>query len=255
MIDLPPVRTGHMCRIGITLGTLAKCTAALLLTMGSSAALAQDVRYSWFEVSFVAQDVDKDGSMTDAAIGQTVDFSTSDGSGIKFRGSVGTWNNLFAFVDFNSSDVDVDALVSNALGQFPAQDEFDFTAIRGGIGYKWSLNFKTDLFAAVSFDSTDLDFGSFAGEDFDADDKDLGATVGVRSMIGDKLELRAHARYSDVGDVDLTAFQNTGQFDDDTLFGVGFGYLLIRGLSITGDFETGEFSSWNIGFRLDLDED
>jgi hypothetical protein len=43
--------------------------------------------------------------------------------------------------------------------------------------------------------------------------------------------------------------------DADTLFGVGFGYELIRGLSITGDYESGEFSSWNIGFRLDLDEE
>ena len=25
--------------------------------------------------------------------------------------------------------------------------------------------------------------------------------------------------------------------------------------SITGDFEDGQFNSWNIGFRLDLDED
>ena len=56
-----------------------------------------------------------------------------------------------------------------------------------------------------------------------------------------------------VGDVDLNAM--AGVMDDDTLYGAGFGIEIIRGLSITGDFESGEFSSWNIGFRLDLDED
>ena len=232
------------------LNSSAKIIAVLLLIVASPATLAQDVRYSWFEISFVQQDIGKSGSFTDSLVGQTVDVSATDGNGTKFRGSVGTWHNLFAFVDFNSSDISVNALVSNAQGQFAAADEFDFTAIRGGVGLKWSLTPKTDVYGAVSYDSTDLDFGSFAGENFDTNDKDVGATIGIRSMFADKVELRANVRYSGVGDVDL----NTGVMDADTLFGVGFGYELIRGLSITGDYESGEFSSWNIGFRLDLDE-
>jgi len=228
----------------------ARIIAAVLFMAASSLTLAQDVRYSWFEVSFVEQDVDKNGSLFDSMLGQTVDISGSDGNGAKFRGSVGTWNNLFAYIDYSSSDIDVAALVSNAQGQFPADDEFDFTTVRGGIGYKWSWTPETDIYGALSYDSTDFDLGSFAGEDFDTDDQDVGVTVGIRSMIRDHIELRAHARYSGVGDVDL----NTGVFDSDTLFSVGFGYELIRGLSITGDYETGEFSNWNIGFRLDLDE-
>ena len=228
-----------------------KYLAALLLLACSSATLAQEVRYSWFDISYVQQDVGRSGSIADETIGQTVDIATTDGSGIKFRGSVGTWRNLFAFVDFNSSDISVDALVSNSQGQFPATDEFDFATIRGGVGVKWSLTAKTDVYGALSYDSTVLDFGSFAGEDFDASDKAMGATVGIRSMFSDKIELRANVRHSGAGDIDL----NTGEMDSDTLFGAGFGYELIRGLSITGDFESGEFSSWNIGFRLDLDED
>ena len=228
-----------------------RIVAVLLLLAASSPALAQNVRYSWFEFAYAGQDIDRSGSSTDILIGQTVDVSGSDGNGIRFRGSVGTWNNLFAFMDYRSSDIDVDALVSNAQGLFPAQDEFDFTAVRGGVGIKWSWTSDTDIYGALSYDSTDFDFGSFAGEDFDADDQDLGVTVGIRSIIRDKVELRAHARYSGVGDIDL----NTKRFDADTLFGIGFGYELIRGLSITGDFESGEFSNWNIGFRLDLDED
>lgn len=228
-----------------------KSIAVLLFVASSSAAMAQDVRYSWFEIAYAQQDVGRSGTTTDSILGQTVDVTAKDGNGIKFRGSLGTWHNLFAFVDYSSSDIKVDAAVTNSQGQFLATDEFDFTAVRGGVGLKWSLTPKTDIYGAVTYDSTDLDFGSFAGENFDVDNQDLGATVGVRSMYGEKFELRANARFSGVGDVDLT----TGVWEDDTLFGVGFGYELIRGLSITGDFESGEFSSWNIGFRLDLDED
>ena len=230
----------------------ARIIAALVLITASSPALAQDVRYSWFEMSFVGgQDIDRDGSFTDIVLGQTVDVSALDGDGIKFRGSVGTWKNLFAFMDYSSSDIDIAALVSNAQGQFPAEDEFDFTTVRAGFGIKWSLTHKTDIFGALSFDSTDFDFGSFAGENFDTDDQSMGFTLGIRSIFRDKIELRAHARQTGVGDVDLS----TATFDSDTLFGLGFGFELVRGLSITGDYESGEFSSWNIGFRLDLDED
>ena len=224
---------------------------ALLLPIIWSGAMAQDVRYSWFEISFVGQDVDKSGSQTDIGLGQTVDVSATDGNGIKFRGSLGTWKNLFAFMDYSSSDIDVSALVSNAQGQFPAEDEFDFTTVRGGVGLRWSLTPKTDIYGAVAYDSTDFDFGSFAGENFDTDFQDVGVTIGVRSMLSDEIELRAHARHTAVGDVDL----NTGAMESDTLYGVGFGFELVRGLSITGDYESGIFSNWNIGFRLDLDED
>jgi hypothetical protein len=233
------------------LNSFAKCIAALLFVASSSAAMAQDVRYSWFEIGFVQQDVGKDGSLTDILLGQTVDVSAGDGNGIKFRGSVGTWHNLFAFIDFNSSDINVNALVTNSQVSIATEDEFDFTAVSGGVGLKWSLTPKTDIYGAVSYDSLDFDFGSFAGENFDTGDKDVGARIGIRSIFRDKIELRASVRYSGVGNVDLS----TGVTDTDTLFGVGFGYELIRGLSISGDFESGEFSSWNIGFRLDLDED
>ena len=70
-------------------------------------------------------------------------------------------------------------------------------------------------------------------------------------MLNDELELRAYGRYTSVGDVDL----NTSIFDEDTLFGAGFGWQIVRGLSIVGDYEAGEFSNWSVGFRLDLDED
>jgi len=224
---------------------------ALLLLAGSSAALAQDVRWSWFEIAFIEQDIGQQGTITDFVLNQTVDVDASSGNGIKFKATIGTWHNLFGFIDFTSTDIDVDVVVTNAGGEFPASDEFDYTTYRSGIGVKWSMTHSTDIYGAVSYDSTDFDFGSFAGENFDSGETDIGAEVGVRSMLGDNLEIRLTGRYTNVGAVDLT----TGVLDSDTLFGVGFGYELVRGLSITGDYESGEFSSWNLGFRLDLSED
>jgi len=75
--------------------------------------------------------------------------------------------------------------------------------------------------------------------------------LGIRSLFGDQLELYARARYTNVGDVNLTE----KVFDSDVLVGVGLSYMLIRGLSVTVDYETGELESWSVGFRLDLDED
>lgn len=234
--------------------------AVLTLTTMSTVTLAQEeIRYSWFEISFVQQDVDRRGaqiSLADPLQPQLVEVGVSDGNGVKFRGSVGTWHNLYAFVDFASSDIDITAVVTNTItGAVSPEvmDEFDFTTIRGGVGLRIPLGFKTDIYAELSYDSLDLDFGSFAGEDFDTDAQDVGGALGIRRMFGNNLELRVHGRYSNVGDVSLN--DPAGTFDSDTLFGAGFGYTLVRGLSITGDYESGEFTSWNVGFRLDLDED
>ena len=227
--------------------------AVLLLgvTLIASAAHGQEVRYSWFDFGFMGKDVGRTATAFDPALNQTVDVTATDGTGIRFRGSVGTWRGFYAFFDFGTTDPEVIGAVINDQGEFPAEDKFDLTTIRGGVGYKYSLTFKTDLIAEITYDSVDYDFGSLAGEDFDLDEQDVGGLLGVRSMFNDELEIRAHARYTNVGDVDLT----NKAFDSDVLFGVGLGYTLIRGLSVTVDLETGEVDTWSIGFRLDLDED
>jgi hypothetical protein len=237
---------------------MTKVSHALALTMlvlvpisFSDVARAQDIRYSWLEIGVMGQDVDRTATAFDPIINQSVDISATDGNGFRFRGSVGTWYNFYAHFDFGTVDPTVMGVVTNDQGQFLAADEFDLTTIRGGLGYRYSLTYKTDITAEVSYDSVDYDFGSFAGEDFDLDEQDIGASLGIRSMFSDQLEIHAHARYTNVGDVNLT----DKVFESHVLFGVGLGYTLIRGLSVTIDYETGELESWSVGFRLDLDED
>jgi hypothetical protein len=225
---------------------------SILLSAGlSSPAMAQEVRYKWLDLSFMAQSSDLAGSALTPVPDQFVDINTSDGNGIRFRGSIGTWHNMYLFMDYGSADIDVSAFVVSPLvplGQ-TAVDEFDFTTIRGGIGLKYTIGNATDVYGEITYDSADFDFGSFALENFDTGDKDLGGALGIRRMMNDDIEVRAHARYTNVGDVDL----NTLYFDADVLYGVGFGWQVVRGFSIVGDYESGELSSWSIGFRLDLD--
>jgi len=229
----------------------------IVLSAGlSSPAVAQEVRYQWLDISFMAQDAEMTGSGALTPVpGQTVAVDSTDGNGIRFRGSVGTWHNIYLFMDFSSTDIDVVPTVTPP-GGVPVEgdpDEFDFTSIRGGLGVRFPIGWgpATDLYAEVTYDSADLDFGSFAGEDFDTSNKDVGGALGIRAMLNDNWELRAYGRYTSNGEVDL----NTGEFDTDTVFGVGFGWQIVRGFSIVGDYESGEFTNWSIGFRLDLDED
>jgi hypothetical protein len=241
------VRNNNMKRTR-TFGVVA--FSAVLLLVNASPTQAQEIRYSWLDMSYVAQDIDRAGVQLPIP-GQSVEIAGSDGSGVRFRGSMGAWKNLYFFVNYASTDISVDAVVTNDQGTFDASDEFDFTTIRGGVGYKYSIFQKTDIFAEVSYDSMDFDFGSFAGESFDADAQEIGGALGIRTMFGDHFELKVQGRYAKVGDIDLNALA----FDTDTLFSVGFAWELIRGFSIVGDFESGEFSNYALGFRLDLDED
>jgi len=228
----------------------AVALSALLLFFSAGPAAAQEVRYSWLDMSFMGQDFDRSGVQV-PVVGQSVEVAGSDGDGIRFRGSLGTWKNLYLFMNYASTDIDVDAIITNSQGVFETSDEFDFTTIRGGFGWKYSVFNKTDIFAEVSYDSIDFDFGSFAGENFDADAQDVGGALGFRTLFGDHFELKVQGRFTNVGDIEL----NTLEIDSDTLYSVGFAWELIRGFSIVGDFESGEFSSYALGFRLDLDED
>ena len=227
----------------------ATALLAVALTLGSNAE-AQEVRYSWMELSYKAQDFDRQGSQVPIP-DQTVDIDGSDGDGVRFRGSLGIWQNFYLLIDYASTDIDVAATVTNNQGVFTAEDSFDFAAIRGGLGYGFPITFSTHLFAEATYDSAALDFGSFAGEDFDTDLQDFGATLGIRTMLSDDFELRAWGRYTNHETVELDMLS----FDAGAVYGGGFGWQIVRGFSIVGEYESGQFTNWTFGFRMDLDED
>ena len=227
----------------------------LLVFAGLSGAVqAQEIRYSWLDMSYMSQDVGRSGTLpTPGVPDQVVDLDVSDGAGIRFRGSLAVWKNLYIMLDYGSTDIDLTGAVRNIVTgvEVPFADQFDYTAIRGGVGLKFPLGVKTDIYGELTYDSLDFDFGSFAGENFDMSRQEMGGAIGVRHLFGKRFMVEARGRYSGVGDGDLTS----GNFDNDTLFGAGFAWEFIRGLSLVGDYESGEFSAWSVGFRFDLDED
>jgi hypothetical protein len=216
-------------------------------------ASAQELRYSWLDLSFMAQDV---GGITGTQVtpveDQFVDVKALDGDGVRFRGSYALGERFYFFGDYGSTDIDVDAIVRNPqIDPTAAADEFDLTTIRGGFGYRWRVGFSTDITFEVAYDSVDYDFGSFAGESFDADSQDVGGAIGIRHMVSDNWEIRGNVRYANHAELDL----NTLEFDAGALYGVGFSWQIVRGLALVADYETGEVDSWSLGFRLDMDED
>jgi hypothetical protein len=223
-----------------------------LCLLAMSPAQGQEVRYSWLDISFMGQDVGRSGTQLSPIAGQFVEGNATDGDGVRFRGSVGTWNNFYAFVHYGSTDIDFSGTVFSPLVPegAPFSDEFDYTTIRGGLGLKWSVTYTTDLYAELTYDSLDMDFGSLVGESFDTDDQDVGGALGVRWLLHDDFLVEAYGRYSNHADVDLT----TLEFDTGSLIGIGLAWQVISGFSIIGDYESGDMSSWSIGFRLDLDE-
>lgn len=230
---------------------LYACVVLLSLGLAGTAS-AQEVRYSWLDLSFIGQDVGGlEGTQQTPIADQFVDVNAQDGNGVRFRGSFALGESFYFFGDYGSSDIDVDAVVTNNQGVFPASDEFDLTTIRGGFGYHYGIGFSTDIYAEISYDSVNYDFGSFAGESFDTEAKDAGATLGIRHMLNDNWEVRASGRYSNHAEVDL----NTLEFDSGAFFGVGINWEIVRGFALIADYETGDVDSWAIGFRIDMDED
>ena len=226
----------------------------ILLALGlAGPASAQELRYSWLDLSFMGQDVGGiEGNQQTPDPDQFVDVVGNDGDGVRFRGSYALGERFYFFGDYGSTDIGVDGIVTNPnIPPTPASDEFDLTTIRGGLGFRWGVGFNTDITFEVSYDSIDYDFGSFAGESFDANSKDAGGAIGIRHLFGDNWEVRASGRYSNHAEIDL----NTLEFDTGALFNVGFSWQIVRGFAIVGDYETGDVDSWSVGFRLDMDED
>ena len=229
-------------------------SSVILVTSGlAGTASAQELRYSWMDLSFMGQDVGGiEGTQETPVPDQFVDINAEDGDGVRFRGSYALGDKFYFFGEYGSSDIDVIAIVTNPqIEPTRATDEFDLTTVRGGVGFRWSVGFSTDINFEVTYDSIDYDFGRFAGESFDADAKDVGGGIGVRHMLSDSWEVRAHARYANGAELDL----NTLEFDSGALYGAGFSWEIVRGLALVGDYESGDVDTWSLGFRLDMDED
>lgn len=181
---------------------------ALLLLAGP--ALAADINYNYGQLGY--QWV----TLNDVLPGLDL-----DGDGFGFGGSF---------------EVGDSAFIQAGYKQTSFEFGFDFDQISAGVGYHVALSQSTDFFAVLSWVSAEASVsgGGSAKED------GYGATIGVRGMVTEKLELDGTISYVDLGDG-----------ADGTVFGAAaiYSFAEIFSLTLDAGFEE-DAVSYGVGVRL-----
>lgn len=172
-------------------------------TLAPLASHAESPGYSYVEGGYVRTDVDGIGSEAD---------------GFALRGSIEVTDSLFLFAGY------VDQEVSGV----------DIRQYGVGAGYAWSATDTTDLYGKVGYVKAEADFMGF-----DIDDDGYSVGIGVRSFVGEKLELEASVNYVDLSDS-----------GDDTTFGAGARWYFTENFALGIQAEAGDdATSYGIGLR------
>ena len=216
----------------------------LALLVGNPAA-ASDLTYTFIDFQAISNGLDATGTQSPVAA-QTVDIETDEGDGIAIAGSVAMGEHFFFDGAFLTSIVDVSGTITNPSVSTMVNDNFDLISSRIGFGYQREMRPNFDLYASVSYDSLEFDFGSFAGENFDMSDDGLGVRVGFRYNPKTELEVYGHAHFSSIGQGNLTP----GTFDSDARLRVGLIWYFFEDLGMGFDYEAGEIDTFAISMRF-----
>jgi hypothetical protein len=148
---------------------------ALLLLAGP--ALAADISYNYGQLGY------QWATLEDVLPGLDV-----DGDGFGFGGAFEVGDSAFIQAGYQQTSFDYG---------------IDFNQISAGIGYHAALSQSTDFFAALSYVKAEV---TVVGAGATSEDG-YGATIGVRGMVTEKLELDGTISYVDLGNgADGTAF-------------------------------------------------
>ena len=179
--------------------------AVVLVLFFASPAIADGPSYNFIQLSYQSVDLDDDS-----------DFNV-DGDGYGLLGSFEIGDSMFGFASYGKTDFDFGV---------------ELTQLQAGLGYRVGLTDNTDFYASLAYVEADLDASGFRS----SDDSGYGATIGVRSIVTDLIELYGEVAYVDFGDGDNTGlgagiwFNLTDSFalgvgaardDDATAFGAG----------------------------------
>ena len=181
----------------------------IVLVLFAVPAFAADVNYNYAQFAYMRADID--GTSEEP-----------DGFGIGGSFEVGeSWFVVASFAQVEAEELGLSA-------------ELDDLAI--GFGYHTPISDNVDFYGTLSWLRSEVSadgFGSF-------DDDGFGATIGMRGMVSDQVELSGSIGYSDVGD-----------FGDGTAFGVGLIYNVpdTFGLGINAAFGD-DVTIYGAGLRL-----
>jgi hypothetical protein len=219
--------------------------AAAVAALVPVAAGASELSYTYVDFQAQANESDLSGEQVPVP-GQTVRVRTDNGDGISIGGAASIGERFYIGGRFQTAIVDVDAVITNQFGVITAEDNFDLIQSRLAFGYYRELRENFDLTAELTFDSTEYDFGSFAGERFDMKDEGVGASVGFRWNPRPPLEVSGHVHHSPVGKADLTR----KELESDTSIGLGVMWYFFQDLGIGLDYATGEIDSVAFSMRF-----
>jgi hypothetical protein len=171
--------------------------SALLLSLGSAQA-AESPRWDSASISYQSVDVDGD-KLTGFAV-----------SGSKLLGEdffiVGSYGNASDDIEIYNSSVEV-----------------DFNTLSVGLGYRHSISNSTDVFGVVSYEDMEVET-SYQGNSESESENGYGLTIGVRSMLSEKIELSGSLKYVDIADETETAFGVSALYNFTEQFSAGVGY-------------------------------
>jgi hypothetical protein len=227
--------------------------AAAIVTLGAALgavrAEATELSYTYIDFGGLTVDSELVGTKVPAAT-QQVRIGSSEGDGLTVSGSLALGRSFYLSGGYDSAVVDVDAAVTSPLATAMTGGNFDLVTSRAAFGYYHPIGTKLDVFAEVSYDTVEYDFGSFAGESFDVDEAGAGYGVGLRFSASETIELFAAARSSSIGTVDLT----TSTVDTGTQVSAGLRVYFFQDLGLGFDLRSGDVDSLTVSMRFGFGE-
>ena len=183
-----------------------------VLVLSGAGAMADELSYSYVQASYQEVDIDVGGG------------SDADGDGYSFGGSVAIADQWYVFAEYASLDF---------------QFGIDLSEVAVGGGWHTGVAENTDFFASLGYVTADAEFATF-----DADDSGIGASVGLRSMVTDRLELTGS-----VSHVDLDAAGDGTAINGAAWYTVSGNIAVGLGVSFDDDV-----TSYGLGVRLYFDK-
>ncbi len=165
--------------------TILILTAALLATP----AIADGLDYNYLEGGYQRIELDDD-------------FFDVDGDGFGIGGSFEVGDNAFVFGSYGTADFDFG---------------IDFNELTAGVGYHVPVGTNTDFVASIAYVRAEAEASGI-----DIDDNGIGASIGLRSMVTDTVEVFGNINYVDLDDSgDDTSFSGGAWFNVTETFALG----------------------------------
>jgi len=225
--------------------TRKKCAVWAIFWLPSFGASASELSYTFLDFQRPESTVDAFGVQTPVP-GQTVQINALDGEGIAVGGSLALVHGLYFAGSYRSSIVDVTGSITSPLVTVNVTDTFDLVASTLAFGYAHEFGDNFDLIAEISYDSSNYDFGSFAGENFDIDESGAGARLGFRWNPVPPVELYLFGKYSPVA----KALLSEGTFEKGTSEILGVRWYFFENLGVGIEYDSGDVDTTTISMRL-----